>query len=174
MPEPLVNPENRVRLHKLVQASPQQVYDTWLDATTYPKWFAPDPNSRCTSVSIDARVGGHLRIKMQSPNHGTITGTATFTQLVPGRRIAYTWGWEELPEMGAGSIVTIEFFEAENPYGDGPATEIILTHEGLKTVMERSEHTGGWWGCLKAIGYFVRGVDPIAVMYGQPAQTQAK
>ena len=55
-------------------------------------------------------------------------------------------------------------------YGDGPATEIVLTHEGLNTPVERSEHTGGWWGCLKALGYFVRGIDPREAMYGQPAK----
>lgn len=169
MAQPTAQPGNFVQLHKLVQASPQRVYDTWLDAASYPKWFAPDPDSRCTEVSIDPRVGGHLRIVMQSPGHGKITGTATFTELVPGKRIAYTWGWEELPEMGAGSIVSIDLIAAENPYGEGPATEIILTHQGLKTPLERSEHTGGWWGCLKALGYFVRGVDPIQAINGTPA-----
>lgn len=162
-------PDNFVRLHKLVQASPQRVYDTWLDPATYPKWFAPDPNSRCTLVSIDAKIGGEMRFTMTTPN-GTISGHGTITQLVPAKRIAYTWGWIEMPEMGAGSTVTVDLIEADNPYGDGPATEIILTHQGLNTSVERSEHTGGWWGCLKAIGYFVRGVDPVQAMYGEPAK----
>lgn len=171
MPTPSTPPEDRVRLNKLVQASPQQVYDTWLDAASYPKWFAPDPQSRCTEVTIDPSVGGKMRICMESAGHGKITGVGTFTELVPAKRIVYTWGWEEMPEMGAGSTVTIDLIACDNPYGDGPATEIVLTHEGLKTPIERSEHTGGWWGCLKAIGYFVRGVDPIDAMYGQPMQS---
>jgi uncharacterized protein YndB with AHSA1/START domain len=164
----MTTPADSVRLNKLVQASPQQVYDTWLDAASYAKWFAPEPSVRCEEVSIDATVGGEMRVVMQSDN-GTHTGIGTFTELVPGKRIAYTWGWAEHPEMGAGSTVTMDFLEADNPYGDGPATEIVLTHEGLNTPVERSEHTGGWWGCLKALGYFVRGVDPREAMYGQPS-----
>lgn len=166
MADPTPKPDNAVRLNKLVQASPQQAYDTWLDAASYAKWFAPDPSVRCEEVSIDATIGGEMRVVMQADN-GTHTGIGTFTELIPGKRIAYTWGWVEYPEMGAGSTVTMDFLEADNPYGDGPATEIILTHEGLNTPVERSEHTGGWWGCLKALGYYVRGVDPRKAMYGQ-------
>ncbi|MEO0474868.1 MAG: SRPBCC domain-containing protein [Planctomycetota bacterium] len=169
MTDRTTQPDNTVRLNKLVQASPEQVYDTWLDVASYAKWFAPEPSVTCSEVTIDANVGGQMRVVMQSDS-GTHTGIATFTELVPGKRIAYTWGWLENPEMGAGSTVTLDFFEADNPYGDGPATEIILTHGGLNTPVERSEHTGGWWGCLKALGYFVRGVDPREVMYGQAAK----
>ena len=43
MTEPAAQPQPLVRLNKLVQASPQQVYDTWLDASLYPQWFVPDP-----------------------------------------------------------------------------------------------------------------------------------
>ena len=159
----------KIRLNKLVQAAPQMVYDTWLDAAQYPKWFAPGPEAQCLEVAIDPTVGGAMRVVMQTPN-GTVTGVGTFKELVPGKRIVQTWGWEEMPEMAAGSILTLDLFETDNPHGEGPATEIVLTHEGLNTPVERSEHTGGWWGCLKALGYFVRGVDPREAMYGQSAQ----
>ena len=169
MTDPTTQPAHFVRLNKLVQASPQQVYDTWLNAASYAKWFAPEPTVRCEDVSIDATVGGEMRVVMQSDN-GMHTGIGTFTELIPAKRIAYTWGWLEHPEMGAGSTVIIDLIEADNPYGEGPATEIILTHQGLNTPMERSEHTGGWFGCLKALGYFVRGIDPREAMYGKPAK----
>lgn len=169
MPELTAKPDSSIRLHKLVQASRQQVYDTWLNAELYPKWFAPDPRSQCTEVAIDATVGGEMRLVMQSPS-GTITGVGRFTELVPARRIVYTWFWEEMPEFGGNSTVTIDLYDTENPHGGGPAAEVVLTHEGLTDANERSEHTGGWWTTLRAIGFFVRGVDPREAMYGQPAQ----
>ncbi len=168
MTEPTAQPENAVRLNKLVQAAPQKVYDTWLDASQYAKWFAPEPGVTCTGITLDATVGGTFSVVMQTPN-GTHTGEGVFTELIPGRRIAFTWGWVEHPEMAEGSTVTLDFLDADNPYGDGPATEVILTHAGLDTAVKRSEHTGGWWGCLKSLGYFVRGVDPREAMAGQTA-----
>ena len=88
----MITPANSVRLNKLVQASAQQVYDTWLDAASYAKWFAPEPSVACTEVTIDATIGGEMRVVMQSDN-GTHTGIGTFTELIPGKRIAYTWVW---------------------------------------------------------------------------------
>ncbi|MFN3166527.1 MAG: SRPBCC domain-containing protein [Phycisphaeraceae bacterium] len=168
MPQPVEQPDASVRLNKLVQAAPQKVYDTWLDPETYPHWFAADPGVNCTSVQIDARVGGTMRIVMLTPG-GEFVGGGEFLELQPGRRIVHTWSWENEPNFGANSTITIDLFEADNPHGDGPATEIVLTHEGLKTAHERSDHTGGWWNTLRAIGYYVRGVDAREAMYGQNA-----
>ena len=103
----------------------------------------------------------------------TLGALAEFLELVPDRRIVYRWTWEDMPDFGGNSRVTIELFEAPNPYEDAPATEIILTHEGLDTAQERSDHTGGWWTTLRAIGYFVRGLDPREAMYGQSSTAGA-
>lgn len=170
MTDHTTQPEPSLRLNKLVQASPQKVYDTWLDASLYPKWFAPDPGTRCTSATIDARVGGKYRIEIDTPQR-LFVGFGEYIELVPGKRLVFTWSWEGEPGFGENSRITIELFEAENPHGDGPATEIVFTHAGLNTAAERSEHTGGWWGCLRALGFFVRGVDPVEAMYGTPTQT---
>lgn len=167
MTPPTSPTEKYVRLHKHVRATRQRVYDAWLDAEQYCQWFAADPKHQCTEVSIDARVGGTMRIVMQSPG-GTHIGGGEFIELIPGEKIVYTWTWEDMPEFGGNSKVTIELFETDNPYEDAPATEIVLTHEGLNTAAERSEHTGGWWATLRAMGYYVRGVDPREAMFGQP------
>jgi len=159
-------PEKLVRLHKLVQASPQKVYETWLSAELYPKWFAPDPQAQCTLATIDARVGGSFRIVISTPG-GDHVGFGEFIELVPGKRISSTWSWEAEGDFGKNTTLTLDLYEVDNPHGEGPATEIVLTHAGLKSAHERSDHTGGWWGCLKAIGFYVRGVDPIQAMYGQ-------
>ncbi len=168
MPQPpTTEPEKYIRLHKLVRAPRAEVYDAWLNPDAMSQWFAPDAGTRCTEVTINPKVGGQMRIVMEAPD-GRHTGVAEFLELVPDQRIVYRWSWEEMPDFGANSTVTIELFDAPNPYDDAPATEIILTHEGLNSPRERSEHTGGWWTTLRAIGYFVRGINPRQAMYGQP------
>ncbi|MEM9913965.1 MAG: hypothetical protein AAF911_03280 [Planctomycetota bacterium] len=39
-----------------------------------------------------------------------------------------------------------------------------------RNAAERGEHSGGWWSCLRALGYHVRGVDAREAMYGQSAE----
>lgn len=87
---------------------------------------------------------------MIDPEGNPHVGSGKFTQVIENQKISYTWSWQDMPDFGANSLVTFELFDAENPYDkDQPATEIVLTHEKLNTAAERSEHTGGWWNCLR-------------------------
>lgn len=158
-----------IRLHKLVRATPQRVYEAWTTPEQFTQWFAPDPSGRCTNVIVEPWVGGRFHFEMANDN-GAHVGHGEFTEVVENQKLSYTWTWENNPEFGGNSQVTIEFFEAENHVEPGePATEIVLTHDRLPSAAERSEHTGGWWNTLRAVGYYVRGVDPREAMYGQQA-----
>lgn len=155
-----------VRLNKLVQAPAQKVYDAWLDPAQIKRWWMPGEKAVCTNAQVDARVGGSYRIAM-----GEMAGVGTFVELDPPHRIVMTWNWEGGPPMAVNSQITIELFEIDNPHAsdDNPiprATEIVFTHDRLATAIERSEHTGGWWSVLQALGYHVRGVEPRGAMYG--------
>ncbi|MBB6430106.1 SRPBCC family protein [Algisphaera agarilytica] len=163
-------PSAMIRLHKHVQASPARVFEALTTAEQYTHWFAPDPNVTCGEVLIEPRVGGRFRFEMVTPDGSKHVGVGTFTEVIENQKISYTWSWESQPDFGANSQVTWELFETENHYAPGePATEIVLTHDKLHTSAERSEHTGGWWQCLRALGYHVRGVDPREAIYGKPA-----
>jgi uncharacterized protein YndB with AHSA1/START domain len=157
-----------IRLHKLVRASKPRVYEALTRAEEFPRWFAPGPNEHCGEVIVEPWVGGRFRFEMAGGDGQTHIGVGTFTEVVENEKLSYTWTWENNPDFGGDSQVTFELLDAENPYDDGPATEVILTHDKLPSAAERSEHTGGWWNTLRALGYHVRGVDPRQAMYGQP------
>jgi len=155
-----------IRLHKLVRASRQRVFEALTTAEQYPHWFAPGPKESCVNVIVEPRVGGRFRFEMTDGDGNAHVGVGEFTEVVEHRKLSYTWMWENNPEFGGDSQVTWELFDADNPYDAGqPATEIVLTHDKLPTPAERSEHTGGWWNCLRALGYYVRGVDPREAMF---------
>lgn len=163
-------PSTSIRLHKHVQASPARVFEALTTADQYAKWFAPDPNITCGEVVVEPAVGGAFRFEMVMPDGSKHVGIGTFTEVVENQKISYTWSWENQPDFGGNSQVTWELFEAENHLNPKqPATEVVLTHDKLNTAAERSEHTGGWWQCLRALGYYVRGVDPREAMFGKPA-----
>src|SRR4029079_18791417 len=85
------------------------------------------------TARVDLRAGGGYRWTV-------IPGTSpagTFTEVEPGRRVVFTWGWEgsaELPPGASTVIITLE------PAAGG--NMVHLTPEGLSGEQEAS-HGGG-------------------------------
>ena len=156
-----------IRLNKLVRAPRQRVFDAWTHGDQIVQWWGVNMEGCTTKARVDPRLGGELRVEMDMPQ-GKMTGVGVFTAFDPPNRLAFSWLWEEEPNFGRDSLVTVELFEAPNPFEDAPATEIVLTHERLATPIERSEHFGGWYQMLRALGFFVRGVDPREAMRPAP------
>lgn len=83
---------------------------------------------------VDLRVGGDYRWTVV-PGH---SAAGTFTEIDPGKRIVYTWGWEgdaDLPPGASTVTVTLEPVEG--------GTTVQLVHEGLNEEQEAS-HAEGW------------------------------
>jgi uncharacterized protein YndB with AHSA1/START domain len=93
-----------------------------------------------SEVVADLHVGGRYRIVMHAPDGETHRVGGVYREIVPGRRLVYTWAWESTPERE--SLVTVEF----RP--DGGGTEVLLTHERFADRTARDKHDEGWTGCL--------------------------
>ena len=63
-----------------------------------------------------------------------------FQEIVPDRKLVYTWAWESTPERE--SLVTVEF------HGKDGGTELLLTHERFFDRDARDRHGQGWGVCL--------------------------
>jgi len=86
------------------------------------------------TARVDLRAGGEYRWTVTPGN----SAAGTFTEVEPGRRVVFTWGWEgsaELPPGASTVIITLE------PAAGG--TMVHLTHEGLSGEQEAS-HAEGW------------------------------
>lgn len=86
------------------------------------------------TARVDLRAGGEYRWTVIPGN----SAAGTFTEVEPGRRVVFTWGWEgsaELPPGASTVIITLE------PATGG--TMVHLTHEGLSGEQEAS-HGAGW------------------------------
>lgn len=96
----------------------------------------PDRLRRWKTVSarVDLRVGGEYRYTVV-PGH---VAAGTFTEVDPGRRIVFGWGWEGAPDLGPdASTVTITIEPVEG------GTLVRLVHEGL-TDEQAASHMEGW------------------------------
>ncbi|HEX6523695.1 MAG TPA: TIGR03086 family metal-binding protein [Streptosporangiaceae bacterium] len=86
------------------------------------------------TARVDLRAGGDYRWTI-IPGHSV---AGTFTEVEPGRRVIFTWGWEgsaDLPPGASTVIITLE------PASGG--TLVHLVHEGL-TDEQAASHADGW------------------------------
>jgi uncharacterized protein (TIGR03086 family) len=89
---------------------------------------------QAVTARVDLRAGGEYRFTM-IPGH---TAAGTFTEIEPGKRLVYTFGWEGDADLPPGaSTVTVTLEPAEG------GTRVILVHEGL-TDEQAAGHAEGW------------------------------
>ena len=96
----------------------------------------PDRLRRWQTITarVDLRAGGAYRWTI-IPGH---TASGSFTEVEPGRRVVFTWGWEDSADLPPGAstvIVTLEPAEG--------GTLVRLVHEGL-TGEQADSHSQGW------------------------------
>jgi uncharacterized protein YndB with AHSA1/START domain len=127
-----------------IDAAPQRVYELLTDAQQLIEWMAPEAN-------VDPRVGGQIRWKHL--NGDSVIGS--FVELVPARRIVFTYGWDRADvEIPPGST-TVEI--DLRPSGSG--TALRLVHRGLNPPMADA-HAGGWTNYLRRLTAVAEGRDP--------------
>ncbi len=82
------------------------------------------------------------------------TARGEFVELVPDRRVVFTWGWVDHPGVPPGSsTVTIELIP------DDGGTLVRLTHDGLPDE-EVPLHVAGWEHYLPRLAMLAEGGDP--------------
>jgi uncharacterized protein YndB with AHSA1/START domain len=135
---------SEVVVTRRIDASPATVFSFFTDLERWTSWQGVDGE-------IDARPGGVLRLRMP----GGEIASGQFVEVVPERRLVFTWGWEgEAPPVPPGSSTVVIELEA-----DSSGTLLRLTHSGLApTVAEH--HREGWERYLDRLLARAEGGDP--------------
>ena len=105
--------------------APARVFAAWADPKAKAQWFAA-PKSLCTEVIREQKfkVGGMERLKGQW-NTGKVSDFhCVYQDIVPDRRIVYSYNMYVNDEKLSVSLATVEF----EPSGTG--TKLILTEQG--------------------------------------------
>jgi uncharacterized protein YndB with AHSA1/START domain len=126
-------------LKRRYAAPPAKVFSAWTDPQKLGRWFCPGACAPVLAES-DARVGGRYRIVVRDPGGEEHDVSGTFREVVPDRKLVFTWAWRTTPERE--SLVTIEL----KPDGDG--TLLTLTHEQFFDEAARDRHQSGWGAIL--------------------------
>jgi uncharacterized protein YndB with AHSA1/START domain len=111
-----------------INASPETVYRMLTDPAEYVRW-------KGRIAELAAKPGGIFRVEFADPAN---IAAGRYVEVVPNRRVVFTWGWEGNPMIPPGSS-TVEI-DLE-PLGDG--TRLRLLHRGLPNEAMQS-HADGW------------------------------
>jgi len=120
--------------------APEKVWRAWTDPGAMKRWFAPSDAFSVPVVEADVRVGGRYRIVMKAPDGEQHDVSGVYREVVPNRKLVFTWAWRSTPERE--SLVTVLLRAA------GSGTELTLTHEQFFDEEARDKHQQGWIGCL--------------------------
>lgn len=124
-------------------ASPEQVFDAWLDPALAAKFLFATPTGKIVKVEIDPRVGDDFLIVDRRPEIGEAEHFGRYVEIDRPRRLAFDFAVNK--GMKDATRVTLEIKPA------GAGCELTLTHEGVwQDYAERTQ--GGWATMLEGLG----------------------
>lgn len=140
--DPAAVTEPSLTLKRRLHAAPEKVFAAWTQPERLMRWFGPDagPVSR---AELDLRVGGRYAIVFHTEDGEEHRVGGVYREVVPNRRLVFTWAWRSTPERE--SLVTVEI----RPDGEG--TALTLTHERFFDEAARDRHAYGWTGSLNKL-----------------------
>lgn len=134
---------SEITLEQRIEASPAEVYVYLTDASHWKRWQSAD-------ATLDPRIGGVISVLMANG----MNARGEFVELVPDRRVVFTWGWIGYENLPPGSTtVEIEL------RADGDATMLVLTHRSIPDDELLSQQSG-WRHYLPRLAMAASGTDP--------------
>jgi uncharacterized protein YndB with AHSA1/START domain len=130
-------------VERRIAAPPSMVYTYLTESDKWARWQGD-------SATIEPKRGGVFAFSMANG----MKARGQFIELVPYRRVVFTWGWIDHPDVPPGSsIVEIDLVS------DGDDTLLTLTHRGLPAD-EVARHSAGWTHYLLRLALVASGGDP--------------
>ena len=95
---------------RILDAPPDLVYQAYTDREAIPQWWGPARYT--TSVDkLDVRPGGAWRFVQRAGDGGEHAFSGVFREVVPQKRLVFTFNYEALPGHEAVETVTLEAIE---------------------------------------------------------------
>lgn len=129
-----------------IDAPPARLYALLTDAELLVEWMAP-------IAQADPIPGGVLT--WTHVNGDSVMGA--FVELVPDRRIVFSFGWDRADVGIAPGSTTVEIDLRPRDGG----TDLHLVHRGLAGPMADA-HRGGWTNYLARLAALAEGRDPVS------------
>ncbi|MET0332684.1 MAG: SRPBCC family protein [Rhizobacter sp.] len=139
---------NTVRLHRVLRAPPERIYQAFIDAGALCKWLPPNGFTGKID-SMDARVGGRYQMAFTnfSTGHSHGFGT-TFMEMKPGERLVYVAVFDD-PNLPGEIKTTVTLLKVS------VGTALHVSQEGLPSAIPVEACTLGWQESLTQLAALV-------------------
>jgi uncharacterized protein YndB with AHSA1/START domain len=129
-----------------IRAPAVEVFEMFTDPAKLARWIG-------IRAMLEPRPGGQFRFELVPGEFCS----GRYLELVPGRRVVFTWGWESgaLPVKPGSTTVEVDLDERDG------VTHVRLTHSGLTPEMQ-AFHDDGWRRFLTRLAAVAEGRDPGA------------
>ena len=131
-----------LRITRRFRATPERVYDAWLDPVVAGRWLFATPGGQLQRVEIDARVGGGLRITERRAQ-GEADHHGRYIALERPHRIVFDF-WADAAEADDPGRVSIDIVAT----ADG--CELTLVQHLPATYAQYADQTERGWTTLLA------------------------
>jgi uncharacterized protein YndB with AHSA1/START domain len=128
----------------LVPAPPAEVYRWFVEPDKLVRWIG-------LHAQLEPAPGGVFRFEIV-PGEWC---SGRYLELVPGRRVVFTWGWDSGAIALPPGSSTVEVDLLEDPAG----TRVHLVHRDLAPEV-RAMHAEGWARFLPRLAAVVAGHEP--------------
>jgi uncharacterized protein YndB with AHSA1/START domain len=139
--------------------APARVFAAWADPKAKAAWFAaPRDAAKEVIREQDFKVGGRERLRGQWHNGMTSDFHAVYQDIVPDRRIVYSYNMYVNDQKISVSLATIEFEPAQVEGRAG--TKLILTEQGAYLDGGKDGHASrsqGTKGLIENLAKFLQG-----------------
>jgi uncharacterized protein YndB with AHSA1/START domain len=135
-----------VTIVRRIKATPAKVWAAITEPELMMQWWGPDAGPTLSAVA-DVRPGGRFSVVFRLLNGDEHNPTGIYRELVPEKKLVFTWEWPGMPERE--SLVTFLL----EPLDGG--TELTLIHERLPDEKARGSHEAGWRGLLDKLPVFL-------------------
>jgi uncharacterized protein YndB with AHSA1/START domain len=137
-------PGPSVVVERHIAASPATVFSFFSDVTRWLRWQGVE-------ADVELEPGGVFRMNVRGDGYAS----GSVLEVVPERRLVFTWGWED-ESLGVPPGSTVVEIELE-PDGDG--TFLRLTHRDLPPNAIEI-HREGWEHYTGRLAIVAEGDDP--------------
>lgn len=138
-----------LKLQRVFRAPVERVYKAWTDPAQIRKWFGCE---YVTNVHVmqDLTVGGSYQVLMTiDPDGLVITVHGEYKEIVPNKKLVYTWNSDSPEYPAADTLICVEFISR----ADG--TEIILEHTNFALEKSVDGHAIGWTASISKVSELV-------------------
>ncbi|MGE5624789.1 MAG: SRPBCC family protein [Bacillota bacterium] len=126
-----------VRVVRRFKASPERVFDAWLDPDKARRFLFATPTGKIVRANVDARVGGGFVI-VDRRDSEDIEHVGEYLEIVRPTRLKFTF---RVPNYSAAnSWVTLDIAPVDG------GCELTLTHEGV--LAKYADKTPEGWGMI--------------------------